>query len=383
MTEAIFTAEQLAEIRAYHQPHYVWGALGEVVNLAVGLVMLRFVVRPLYARCERVKLPSRVLTRMWSGEGWAAALAFSCAYFAITTLLYLPLDVYFDYLHEHAYGLSKHTPASFALDYGKGVLISIAALGALTFGLFGLARRVRHWWALLGAAGAVVLLFSSALDPYRARIYFGQQPLQPGELRERITALMRQANIDFRDVLVEDNSRATVRLQAYFAGRGPTRTIVLNKSLLENLSTDEILAAVAHEAGHVSESRWPATFASAAALFAFLFAVDWLLRWVARRGFWGVTEPADIRALPLVLLVFGLCTAVAKPVSAAFSRERERQADQYGLTLTQHPDAFTSMLVKAARVNKMDPEPPWWVTLKGRTHPSIRERLDAVAAWRP
>jgi len=37
--------------------------------------------------------------------------------------------------------------------------------------------------------------------------------------------------------------------------------------------------------------------------------------------------------------------------------------------------------VKAARVNKMDPDPPRWVTLKGRTHPSIQDRLDAITRW--
>jgi STE24 endopeptidase len=382
LVEAIFTPEQLAEIQAYHRPHYLWGAMGDVVNLAVSLLLLRFLVGPLYRRCERVKIPSKVLARMWKGDGWAPALAFAISYFALTTLLYLPMDVYFDYVLEHAYGLSKHTPATYAFDYVKGLFISIGALSALTFGLFGLARRVRIWWLLLGAVGAVVLLFSAALDPYRARIFFDQKPLPAGELRERITALMAKANIDFRDVLVEDNSRATVRLQAYFAGRGPTRTIVLNESLVKELTTDEILAAVAHEAGHVHESRWPGTIASAITLLLFLFGVDRLLRWIARRGFWGVTETADIRALPVVLLVFALCSTVAKPVSAAFSRERERAADLYGLELTRNPDAFASMLVKAARVNKMDPDPPLWVTLKSRSQPTIRQRLDFVEAFK-
>ena len=37
-------------------------------------------------------------------------------------------------------------------------------------------------------------------------------------------------------------------------------------------------------------------------------------------------------------------------------------------------------IVKAARVNKMDPDPPRWTELKGSTHPSIRERLEAIDA---
>jgi STE24 endopeptidase len=41
------------------------------------------------------------------------------------------------------------------------------------------------------------------------------------------------------------------------------------------------------------------------------------------------------------------------------------------------------MLVKAARVNKMDPEPPRWVVLKGHGHPPIGERLAAIPAGEP
>jgi STE24 endopeptidase len=382
VTEAIFTPEQLAEIQAYHRGPYIWAAIGDFVNIGIGLAMLRFVVGPLYARCARVKVPSKVLARMWKGDGWAPALAFSFAFFAITQLVVLPADVYWGYLHEHAYGMSKYTPATYAVDYVKGFLFSIGPLSALTFGLFGLARRLRHWWAVLGGVGAGLLLFSAALDPYRARLFYEQKPLPAGELRDSITALMAKAQIDFKDVLVEDNSRSTVRLQAYFAGKGPTRTIILNQALIDRLTTDEVLAAVGHEAGHVNESRWPALIASAIALIAFLFAVDRIMKWIARRGFWGVTEPADIRALPLILLVFSVSNSLVAPVTAAASRARERAADLYAVELTQNPDAFASMLVKAARVNKMDPDPPRWIVLKGRAHPPIRERIEAVEQWK-
>ena len=65
---------------------------------------------------------------------------------------------------------------------------------------------------------------------------------------------------------------------------------------------------------------------------------------------------------------------------AGFSREgeRERAADRYALELTQDPAAFRRMLVKAARVNKMDPEPPRWAVLKGYSHPPLGERLAAI-----
>ena len=69
------------------------------------------------------------------------------------------------------------------------------------------------------------------------------------------------------------------------------------------------------------------------------------------------------------------------PLSAADSREREAAADAYALELTRDPTAFRSMLVKAARLNKFDPDPPRWIELRSLSHPSITSRLAQVSAW--
>jgi len=49
-----------------------------------------------------------------------------------------------------------------------------------------------------------------------------------------------------------------------------------------------------------------------------------------------------------------------------------------GAAIDKDPAAFRRMLVKAARVNKMDPDPPHWAVLKGHSHPPLSERLAAV-----
>jgi STE24 endopeptidase len=236
---------------------------------------------------------------------------------------------------------------------------------------------------VLGVPSALLLLVASALDPYRARVFFDQAPLEQGPLRERITALMARADVSFADVVVEKTSVASKRVQAYFAGQGPTRTIVLTDTLLREFSPEEILAVVAHEAGHVHESKWPGRIAASVALVALLFVMDQLLRHAAARGWFGATRFADIRTLPLLWLLIFLVFSLSGPISAAFSRERELEADRYALQLTQDPTAFRRMLVKATRVNKMDPEPPRWLVLKGYTHPPMGERLAALPSPRP
>ena len=115
----------------------------------------------------------------------------------------------------------------------------------------------------------------------------------------------------------------TVRVQAYFAGKGPTRTIVLNDALLKELTTPEILAVVGHEAGHVHERRWLGQLGSTLGLLAFLYVIELIFRVVARRQWWGVTTRADVRTLPLIFIVFWFATTVIAPVSAAIPSARK------------------------------------------------------------
>ncbi|MEW5738374.1 MAG: M48 family metalloprotease [Myxococcota bacterium] len=385
MTEPVFTAAELAEVKAYHAPRYTFEAVDTLLWPLVLVLVVRFLTAPLYRLAVRLtaRWKSAVLDRVWKGPGWGPTIVFALLLFALFSVVTLPTDIWFGFVREHQYGLSTSSPWVFALDSFKAHLFTALAVLSLAFGLFGLARRLTHWWWVMGLVATVVMSASAALDPYRSRLYVEQQPLPEGPLRARILALTKQAGVEVSDVLVDETLSRTVRLQAYFAGTGPTRTIVLNDAMLKNLSEEEILAAVAHESGHVHESRWAARVMSALALFAFLGLVEWLFRRSAKRGWFGISERADIRALPLILLVFDLSMSAAGPVSGLVSRRREWAADRYAMQLTGDPAAFSSMLVKAARVNKMDPEPPRWLVLKGMSHPPIGERIDFARHFRP
>lgn len=393
--EPLFTAEQLAEIKAYHLPGYVFSAVNFFVQPLLLLILVTLLNRPFFRWAQagaawaerrlgflRTAPVSRVLVkvmdRLWGEPGWGVALLFALLIDLFLILLYAPLDVYFGYIREHQYGMSAYTPLTYTIDALKGLTVSTVATSALVVGLYGLARRVKHWWLVLGVPVAVLLLVASALDPYRNRIYFEQQPLEDGPLRASISRLMERAGVTFADVLVEKTSVASKRMQGYFAGQGPTRTIVLNDVLIEKFEEREVLAVVAHEAGHIHEPKWPGRIAASVLVVALLFALHWLLLRAAARGWFGTTRFADIRTLPALYLFLYMVLTLAGPISGAFSREREREADRYAIRLTGDSAAFRSMLVKAARLNKIDPEPPRWVVLKGMSHPTLAERLAAV-----
>lgn len=387
MSEPIFTAVELAEIKAYREPLYWASVFRQTLILTWSLVSLRFIVAPLYRWSEKTtaRFPqSKVMEKLWGKPNWPAALLFVIALVLLNSLITIPDSLYFGWYRERAFGMTSQSVWTFLGDGLKGIGLSLIPMAALAFGMLGLVRRLKHWWLLIGIVGAVALLFSAALDPYRDRLYYAQKPLPDGPLKQAIAAKMAEAKIEYRDVLVEETLSKTVRLQAYFAGKGPTRTIVVNDSLLKNLSDDEVLAAVAHEAGHANESQRLGHLASSLALILFLYGVERLFRRVAAKRWWGVEERADVRALPLVLFVFWLVTQFLNPISTWFSREKELAADRFGVALTKDPDAFIRMLAKAARVNKMDPTPPRWVVVRGWSHPPVQERIEAIerGAWK-
>lgn len=383
--DQLFSPEELTQLDAYHGPWWTYAAVSAVALPLTVALFARFATGPVYAWAERLAArvsPPAVLRRvgaaLWGGPGLGAALVFAFAFFELFAVLTFPADVYFGYVRERDFGLTPQPLSGWLGDWLKGHVVGAFFLAALTLGLFGLARRLERWWLVLGVVGGVGLIGSAAIDPYRSQLYVTQRPLEAGALRTALEAQLARGGVEFSDIVVDETSSRSVRLQAYFAGRGPTRRIVLNDALLKALAPQGVAAAVAHEMGHVHEPRWPNLAASAVALLAFLAFVERLFRWCVARRWAGATQRGDVRALPLIVLTFDLAMAAASPLAAAHSRQRELDADEYAIHLTGDATVFRQMLVIAARTNRMHPAPPRWYVLKGVSHPPLAERLANV-----
>ncbi|HEX4622275.1 MAG TPA: M48 family metalloprotease, partial [Myxococcaceae bacterium] len=167
------------------------------------------------------------------------------------------------------------------------------------------------------------------------------------------------------------------KVDVWLTGRGASLKVILTDEFLAQFPPDEVVAGVAHEAGHVKQPRAVGWIGSFLALVGFLFLIDWILRWAPGKGWWGMREHADIRTLPIIFFAFNVLADCVAPVSAVFGREMERDADRFAVRMTQDPAAFERMLVRAARINKSDPDPPQWAVWMGMGHPPVGERI----AW--
>lgn len=368
-----FTPAQVAREQAFHAalrpPAYASLLLGLVVAAVLGFTRLggRLVVavaRPL-------------------GGGWAwQVLLGTVALGAVGRLATLPLDVRSEQVLR-AYGLSTQDWGSWAVDAGKGLLVSSGLAALALLAVLALARRApRTWWAFgAGALAALVLAGSFAYPLVVEPVFNSFRPLPAGELRDDLLALARQDGVPVRDVLVADASRRTSALNAYVSGFGSSRRIVLYDTLVRTASPQEIRLVVAHELGHVTQHD--VLVGSLLGALGAAAAVCLLAVLLQRRGLLsrvGATGAGDPRVVPLVLAVVAVGTLLVSPATNLVSRRIEARADLHALQLTGDVGTFITVERRLSVTNLNDLR-PGFVAESFATHPTGPERIALARAF--
>jgi STE24 endopeptidase len=232
-------------------------------------------------------------------------------------------------------------------------------------------RFPRRWW--LAAAPAFIGL--AALFSFVTPYLFPTEPAS-AELRADNRRFAAAQEIDPPRLAVQDVSEFTDAPNAFAAGFGPTRRVVLWNTLLDGrFEDDEVEVVLAHELGHHSRNH----ILEALAWYA-LFALPgaWLIA-VATRGRGGMRNPA---AVPLSLLVLVVLQLVSLPLQNSISRHQEEEADWVALETTRDPDGARGLFRKFTTLALSDPDPPAWSELLLGSHPAGLERIELAEAWR-
>ena len=231
-------------------------------------------------------------------------------------------------------------------------------------------RFPRRWW--LGAAPAFVAL--ATLFAFVTPYLFTTEPAD-SRLRADVRRFAQEQGTEPMRVAVEEVSDVTDAPNAYAAGFGATRRVVLWSTLLDGrFSDDEVSVVLAHEVAHHSRNHilkglaWYALFA-----FPGAFAIARLTR---RRG--GMAQPA---AVPVSLVVLVALQLASLPLQNAISRHLEEEADWVALETTRDTPGARALFRHFATEALTDPDPPAWSYAFLDSHPSIVERLALVDAW--
>jgi STE24 endopeptidase len=322
-----------------------------------------------------VRRPPRRLTRPFKrpvADGAATAAGLAVA----LSLPPLPLRV-IARKRGIAVGLVTQSWQGWAADLLKGAAIeAVLAAGAGAATVAVTRRYPRNWW-LSASAGSVLFgtglaaLAPVVLDP----VFNDFTPLPEGETRSDVLELAAAAGVKVGEVFSVDASRRTTAANAYVAGLGPTKRVVLFDTLLDRYSRDEVRVVVAHELGHVRHRDVPRGVAYAA-LVAPAAAM------AVQRVSWELSpERGTAAALPALALAALLVGAPTGLIGNRLSRAIERRSDDYSLTLTGAPEAFISFERAIALQNVADLKPPRWLTSVLATHPPTAERIGVAVSY--
>ena len=314
---------------------------------------------------------------------------FSAALVVGGWLVQLPLSYINSYHTEHLFGLSRQAKRSWFGDQVKGQAIGLAlALPVIEGVYWTIARFTRWWWLVISLAAIPLTTLLAQLFPVLIAPRFNKfEPLEDDDLAARIEMLAAKTGISIAGVMTMDMSRRTTKANAFFAGIGPTRRIVLADTLIERFDHDEIEVIVAHELAHqANHDIWRFIGIGSVFTLGTTFVANRIVRAVLQRSgnrLTGSADIANIRSLPVLGYAFSVASLVLTPFQLAYSRELERRADAYALALTRNQDAFSSAMLKLAESNLSDPSPSRWRVWMLYSHPTIAERIARAEATRP
>jgi STE24 endopeptidase len=365
-----YTAEQVAKADEYVKPARRMGRIRAALSLVVTLVLIGSHITP------------RLLNQ-WHVTNWFLRLALAILIVTVVdTIVSTPFSAWRELSYDKKWGFSTQTVKGFIADMVKAAPIGVALTLLLFAPLWAVIRATDLWWVLGWAVFAFIQVSLGILFPIVIFPLFNKYtPLEEGELRTAILETAARVGADINEVLVEDSSKRDTRPNAYVAGIGRVRRVVLFDTILR-YPKDAVLSVIAHEIGHWKMRHILRTIPTVLAMsFVGFVAMKFLLESQLALDFAGVDSLRDPAMFPLFQFVFiGIVMPVTGLVSAWLSRGHERQADIFGLDTIGHPDDLVGFFRDVSVENLADLHPSRWRQLR-QSHPPFAERMAMASAW--
>lgn len=305
-------------------------------------------------------------------------------YFVIILLgfeiINIPIDVYKTFFVEEKFGFNKTTPKLFIFDKVRAFLFKII-FGTIILISFLWFHEISpdFFWVYTWILTSCILLFliafySNILVP----IFNKQVILKDRELKRVILNFFENIGLNLQNVYVLNASKRSTKANAYFAGIGNKRRIVLYDTLLTEFSIDEILAIVAHEAGHYKRRHLVKNIIINIinnGLFFFLFSIFLNIHEISNTL--GGDKPSFLISFIAFILFYSPILFAFNVIMRKISRRQEFEADDFVKQnlLTEH---MISALIKLSTKNLKNLTPhPFYVNMY-YTHPTLLQRIRAL-----
>ena len=371
-----FSADELDRARRYQRPV----TRARLARLAISSVLLLVIVFTAVA-------PN--LLDALDVSNWVLQLVVVLVLLEVVGLVVgTPFDAWLELRHDREWELSTQTGKGFVADLVKGTVLGLVVNTALLAALLAVIRSTPTWWIWGWLVMVTFTIGLGFLYPIVIAPIFNTFTKLEDEddMTGRVDRIAGLAGVQISGTYVADESKRSRRDNAYVAGLGATRRVVLFDTLLEH-PPEVVEQVVAHEIGHWRlkhlRKQLPVIALLLLALMAGLKAFS---GWDGIFEAAGVTGTDDVpavgmpAALPLVLGAVQLGFGVLGLLTAWVSRAFERQADVEALDLLQQPATMLAMQRDLHTKNLADLEPSLLKRLQA-SHPPAAERMALTSAW--
>lgn len=308
-------------------------------------------------------------------------LIFAGLLWLVAKIVSLPLSLYHTFVLEQRFGFNKTTPKTFLGDLVKELLLT-AVLGGLIFaGIIWFFESVGEnawlWvWIAMTAFQLVLMFFAPA---FIMPLFNKFVPLKEGELKDAIEAYAKKQDFKLQGLYTMDGSKRSTKANAYFTGFGKYRRVVLFDTLIQQHSTDELVAILAHEIGHYKHKHiFKQMFLGIATMGIMFYLLQMFLNNPLVFEAFGVGQTSVYASIVFFGILYAPLSAIVSLVSLYFSRKYEFEADAFAATTFGHADVMQTALKKLTAENfgNLNPHP---LTVFFRyTHPTTLARVQAL-----
>ena len=205
------------------------------------------------------------------------------------------------------------------------------------------------------------------------------EPLEEGELRDAIEEYAAQVEFPLQGIYVMDGSKRSSKSNAFFTGFGKQKRIALFDTLIENHTTEELVAVLAHEIGHYKRKHIGKNVViSGIQSGVMLFLLSVFLNVPALYEAFFMDQMSVYAGLLFFGLLYSPVSMLTGIAMQILSRKFEYEADRYAAETTGHPEWMIDALKRLSKDNLSHLTPhPFYVFLN-YSHPPVLQRIRAI-----
>lgn len=298
----------------------------------------------------------------------------------IQTIIWFPFSYYSTFVIEEKFGFNKMSKKLFFIDAIKSLFLSVligwVLLSLITWIFLETWENfwLYTWWVVTFFSVFMMMFYSSLIVP----LFNKQTPLKKWELRTAIEKFASGVWFKLDNIFVIDWSKRSSKANAYFSWFWPKKRIVLYDTLINDLTTSELVWVLAHEIGHYKKKHTLQMLVFGTLQTGLMLYILWLALVLPEisQAMW-----ARWASFAVWMVAFGI---LYTPISMIFwllwnvlSRKNEYEADEFAWKHYK-ADKLKSALIKLSRNNLSNLRPHAMYEFFNYSHPTVLKRLAAL-----